>query len=254
MLSANILICEDESLVARALECDLRQLGCHVTGVAESDKQVFDLVKSERPDLALMDIKLNGSLDGINIARFLRETFDIPVIYVTAFADSDTIERAKLTLPLGYLIKPYDPLILETTLKIALHRRQDELRQKSAENIYSSILNSIDVSVVFADPHGTISYCNPAAEELLGWPASEIIGQDWQTLSEEILKCENLSANELIHSLLRTGTVTRVLTQGEIDVDGYVTKVDCSLVRLRERVGREPGLLVVLKRRVENLK
>ena len=107
MPPAKIMVVEDEIVVAMELQSRLIALGYTVAGIVASGEEVMDLAEKTRPDLVLMDVKLAGEIDGIDAARNIRERHNIPVVYVTAHADNDTLKRAKLTYPLGYIVKPF---------------------------------------------------------------------------------------------------------------------------------------------------
>jgi CheY-like chemotaxis protein len=104
---AKILVVEDEGIVAFNLQQRLQQLGYEVLGPAESDQDSLALVTRERPDLVLMDIHIKGELDGIELAGLLGNDFHLPIVYLTAYSEDATLERARHTRPYGYLIKPF---------------------------------------------------------------------------------------------------------------------------------------------------
>jgi signal transduction histidine kinase len=130
-----ILIVEDERIVALDLQYQLRRLGYTVADVASSGEEAFRTAEATQPDVALMDIKLGGALDGVETAGELRAHFDIPVVYLTAYADETTLERAKSTGPFGYLLKPFEERELQIAIEMALYRHSMErkLRQYAAE-------------------------------------------------------------------------------------------------------------------------
>ncbi|MBE9207657.1 response regulator transcription factor [Nostoc sp. LEGE 06077] len=124
MASARILIVEDEILVAREIESHLHKMGYEVVSIAVTSNTVIQQVTESMPDLVLMDINLQGSQDGIKLAGEISDRFQIPVIYITAYADDSTLERAKLTNPFGYVLKPFTPQDLRVAIELALFRQQ----------------------------------------------------------------------------------------------------------------------------------
>lgn len=118
---SNILVCEDEGIVAREIQSTLERYGYNVVGRAGSGEEAIRLASENTPDLALMDINLPGSLDGIATAQFLKEHYNVPVVYLTAYGDDETFSEAKQTQPLGYLLKPFREDELHTTIEAALH-------------------------------------------------------------------------------------------------------------------------------------
>lgn len=124
----HVLVIEDEILVARELEARLTAMGYVVDGIAGQAREGIELVAEKHPDLVLMDIVLRGEMDGITAAREIRARFDVPAIYVTAYCDEKTLERAKDTEPYGFIIKPFSKSELRATLEMAMHKRHMDLR------------------------------------------------------------------------------------------------------------------------------
>lgn len=129
---ALILVVEDETIVARDIQLGLKGLGYEVPEVAHSGEAALAKVALLKPDLVLMDITLRGILDGVDTASLIRQKFDIPVVYLTAHADEKTFERAKLTEPYGYLLKPFDERDLYTAVEIALYKHKVEHRLRAS--------------------------------------------------------------------------------------------------------------------------
>ncbi|WP_370575902.1 response regulator [Methanomethylovorans sp.] len=124
MTDAKILVVEDENIVALEIKKRLQKLGYIVPGVASTGEDAISKVEGILPDLVLMDIMLKGEIDGIHAAGEIRKRFNIPVIYLTAYSDEETLQRAKLTEPYGYILKPFEEDDLRTTIEIALYRHQ----------------------------------------------------------------------------------------------------------------------------------
>jgi CheY-like chemotaxis protein len=121
MTQFNILIVEDESVIALELEDRLQRMGYDVMGSAASGESALRKIGSARPDVVLMDIYLQGAMDGIETAEEVRARYDIPVIYLTAYADSATLQRAKATKPFGFLRKPFREEELRTAIERAVN-------------------------------------------------------------------------------------------------------------------------------------
>src|SRR6184192_4655027 len=133
MDKVRILVVEDESLQAQDVQERLKSFGYDVPVVAESGEEALARAAATRPDLVLMDIRLKGEMDGIETARVLRERFSLPVIYLTGEADDATLDRAKATEPLGYLLKPIEEKRLYSTIEIALYKHKMERRLRRIE-------------------------------------------------------------------------------------------------------------------------
>jgi len=126
MTDGRILIVEDEHIVAMGIKRMLKGLGYTVTGVASSGEDAISKAESTFPDLVLMDIMLKGELDGVEAAKEIKERFDVPIVYLTAYSDSNILERVKKTGPFGYIVKPFDEKDLHSNIEIALHRYRKE--------------------------------------------------------------------------------------------------------------------------------
>ncbi|OPX74133.1 MAG: two-component response regulator [Methanoregulaceae archaeon PtaU1.Bin059] len=134
MKSTRILVVEDEQIVAEDLKMTLESLGYRVAGIASSGEKAIELAGTEKPDLILMDIMLAGKMDGITAASEIRGSHDIPIIYVTAYADSNLLERAKMTAPYGYIVKPFNEREVQSNIEIALfkHHMEHEIKKRDA--------------------------------------------------------------------------------------------------------------------------
>ncbi|WP_440948479.1 response regulator [Methanosarcina sp. T3] len=132
MAEGRILIVEDEHIVAIGIKRMLKGLGYTVTGVASSGEDAISKAESTFPDLVLMDIMLKGELDGVEAAKEIKERFDVPVVYLTAYSDSNIVERVKKTAPFGYIVKPFDEKDLHSNIEISLHRYRKEKENQEA--------------------------------------------------------------------------------------------------------------------------
>ncbi|WP_445475777.1 response regulator [Methanococcoides methylutens] len=135
MKATRILVVEDEAIVAMVIKKRLMQLGYTVSGVAATGKDAITKVEGTFPDLVLMDIMLKGDMDGIEAAEEIRKRFSIPVVYLTAHSDENTLNRAKQTEPYGYILKPFTERDLSSNIEIAIHKHlREKEKEKSAED------------------------------------------------------------------------------------------------------------------------
>ena len=184
MTVKQILIVEDEIIIAEGLQRKLKTMGYDVPVIVSSGEETIKIIKENNPDLVLMDIVIHGKMDGIETAKQIHSLFDIPVVYLTAFADEKTLERAKITEPFGYLIKPYKDRELQITIEIALYKHEMERRLKQSERSLreknqwlAAVIESIGDAVIATDPEGIIRLMNPIAEALTGWNQNEALGK-----------------------------------------------------------------------------
>ena len=120
MSDENVLIVEDELIIAREMEARLKTLGCAVIGIAETGQHALQVLEIANPDLVLVDIGLRGDMDGVETAREIGRRWSVPIVYVTAFADEATRKRARTTNPCGYLVKPFSEEAFCTSVRWAL--------------------------------------------------------------------------------------------------------------------------------------
>jgi signal transduction histidine kinase len=156
-----VLIVEDEAIVALDLQHQLEQLGYTVSDVASSGAEAIRKAEETRPDLVLMDVKLQGAMDGAEAAGKLRTRFDLPVVFLTAYADDATLERVKATGPFGYLLKPFEGSELRVTIEIALYQHAAEKRTREYAAALEARNRELDafahtVAHDLKDPLGTI--------------------------------------------------------------------------------------------------
>ncbi len=150
MSLTKILIVEDESIVAKDIQMCLRKLGYKVVAICSSGEEAILAVTEHVPDLVLMDIMLKGEIGGIEAADQINSKFNIPIIFLTAYADESTLNRAKVTEPHGYIIKPFKEIDLRTTVEVALykHKKETEVR-KERDFLYSIVDNKESTDTIF---------------------------------------------------------------------------------------------------------
>ena len=118
MIKNTIFVVEDEVIVARDIQSRLQKMGYEVIGTAARGEDAVERVLDLRPDLVMMDINLRGEMDGIDAATNIRAEYDVPIIFCTAYSNKETLARAKITVPYGYVLKPFDNRELEITIEI----------------------------------------------------------------------------------------------------------------------------------------
>ncbi len=135
-MKKQILVVEDERIVAEDIKMSLQRLGYSVSGTAISGEEAVKKAEEMQPDLVLMDIVLRGKMDGIEASALIRSRFDVPVVYLTACSDRKTLRKAKkITDPYGYIIKPYEDKYLQVTIEMALYKQKMENALKEREKI-----------------------------------------------------------------------------------------------------------------------
>ena len=140
MAKTSILVVEDESIVAKDIQQSLKKLGYSVPSVENSGEDAIDAAGQHKPDLILMDIMLKGEISGIEAAQQIKNRYQIPVIFLTAYADESTLSKAKVTEPYAYIIKPFKEIDLHTSIEMALYKHGKEQEVRKERDLYSSIV------------------------------------------------------------------------------------------------------------------
>jgi len=243
-MRGKVLIVEDEPIVALDLKQELEMLGCEVLGVAESADEALVAAGVHRPDLALMDVRIMGSVDGIQTAGLLRAAYQIPVIFLTSYSDETTIARAAREMPYGYLTKPFQSGELKATLQVALHKAKVDARQDAAHRKLAATMSGMREGVLMVSTEGRVEFMNAAAEGLAGWTLAKAKGR---TL-HEVLKLNdcNQCAADLLSSCEGANTVEEfgwTLRQP----DGGLVRVDLSLAPLAGISGPRKGFVITVR-------
>ncbi len=241
MDNERILIVEDEKIIALDLQRRLERFGYTVCGSASEGEEAIEKAEELRPSIILMDIMLSGPIDGIEAATRIKQRLGIPVIFITAYADENTLERAKEAEPFGYILKPFKERELYTTIDIALYKHRIDRQLKNQERLFSAILHSVNDAIVAVDMDLRILFSNPNAAQTIGMEEDalkdrflgEIIslndGRGNSIAFDDILPEGNLSApfqelflkNSLGQTFIVDGSFTRI-HEKENDTKGFV--------------------------------
>ncbi|MEW6126762.1 MAG: response regulator [Acidobacteriota bacterium] len=248
MIPKKILIVDDEIIIARELEARLTLLGYEVTGIASSGREAIALIEETEPDLVLMDIVIKGDLDGIETAAKIRRRWSIPVIYLTAYTDDTTLQRARITEPFGYIVKPFSERELRANIEMALYKHEAEIKQRNIENWFAASMRGIADGVIATDRETLVTFLNPVAEWVTGWGAREAIGRQ----AKEVFQM--LSANDYEQLI---DPISTTLTSGIVtDISGNVfllnrkaekIPIDYSAACLRDESRNPTGVVIVFR-------
>ena len=234
-----LLVVEDESLVAMDLDGQLHDLGYRVCGCVDNGRDAIARARAERPDLILMDIVLKGDMDGIAAASIIGPELHIPVLFLTAYSDDQTVERAAGTWPYGYLTKPFQNRELRAGIEVALRKAAAERTLRNSERWLASVLRGVGDAVIATDVGGMVGLANPAAEALLG--AGELPGRR----AAEVVRLEDPASGAplpLSPDGARPRTGTAMLVAG----DGKRIPVDYSAGSICDENEHLAGTAIVL--------
>jgi hypothetical protein len=247
-LRARIVIVEDSGIVAMDLQERLQRLGYAVAGVAASGEQAMALVEETAPDLILMDIVLEGAMSGVEVAEKLRQQHRAPVVYVTAHADPLTLDRAKLTGPFGYVLKPFEDRELHASIEMALFRHDLESKLRESERLLAATLRSIGDGVIATDAQGLVTFMNPVAEQLTGWAESHVLGWDCNEVFQVVLGDARLLAESPVSRALREGAVAALAPDATLVArEGRETWIDGRAAPIRDESGAVAGSVLVFR-------
>jgi PAS domain S-box-containing protein len=237
-----ILVVEDENVVALDIQRDLIGFGYEVTAVAASGEEAIEQAAALHPDLVLMDIRLRGEMDGVEAVDEIRTRFNIPSIYLTAYADAGTIDRARLTGAFGYLIKPFEERELHAAVEVALYRHQLEQRVRDSEQWLAATLAAIADAVIATDAQGRIRSMNPVAEALTGWPAGEAAGRQ---VAEVLSVKYSLPPDEAVRQRLAQANVA--MEGVLISRQGIEIPVEERTTAIHDDLGRVVGMVMAIR-------
>ncbi len=160
-MKANIQVVEDEAIVSKDIQQSLKKLGYNVVGSAATGEKAVEIARELKPDLVLMDIMLKGEMSGIDAAEIIKKELNIPIIFLTAYADENTLAKAKVTEPFGYIIKPFKEIDLKTSIEMALykHAKQTEIL-KERDYLYSLVENKENTNEIFVKSNSRLVKIN----------------------------------------------------------------------------------------------
>jgi two-component system, cell cycle sensor histidine kinase and response regulator CckA len=249
MARAQIMIVEDESIVAEDMKAMLESFGYVVPAMAFSGEEAVRKALDLHPDLVLMDIVLKGPMSGMEAVECIRAQVNIPVVYVTAYADDKTVRRAKLTEPFGYILKPFDASELQTAIEIALYKHQMESKLKASEQWLATTLRSISDAVMTTDTQGRVTFMNPVAQVLTGWGLQEAIGRPVTEILQMRREGGQVLSENPVMKALKEGVNIDLAPHNLVLIARNETErpIDNSVAPIRDEHGHLSGAVVVFR-------
>ncbi|MCQ6962270.1 response regulator [Methanolobus chelungpuianus] len=207
MANEKILVVEDERIVALDIKHSLESFGYVVPCMASTGEDAIQMAKRYKPDLVLMDIVLKGDIDGIEAATVIHNNCRIPVVYLTAYSDERTLQRAKMTEPFGHILKPFDNRELRTNIEIALHKRALEQEKLfNNDSWINSLMDNVGDAVISTDASGRVTHINLLAQALTGYRLEEAIGEPVDRVFKVICETTGKAVPNPTKKALREGT------------------------------------------------
>ena len=226
----------------------LQRLGYDVPATAASGQEAIIKAAEIQPDLVLMDIVIKGTMDGIEAANQMHYHLDIPVIYVTAYADEALLQRAKITEPFGYIIKPFTERELYTNIEMALYKHKMEMQLKESEKWLATTLKSIGDALIATDSKGIVTFINPIAEGLTGWKREEALGKDVNEVFRIIHEENRSPAENPVRKVLQKGLIVGLADHIVLlSRDGRETPIDDSGAPIKNDKGDTIGFVLVFR-------
>ena len=237
-MKKQILVVENERIVAEDIKKTLNNLGYDVSGIASSGEEAVKKAKELNPDLALMDIVLEGNMDGIDAAGQIYSSLGIPVVYLTAYADEERLQRVKISEPFGYILKPFEERELHTTIETALYKHKMEKALKASEERYRTIIENIEDGYFEVDLAGNLTFFNDSIYQTLGYSRDELKGMNNReyTTPETSRKMYHI-----FNRIYRTGNPERVTDYEIIKKDGTTLVLELSTSLMRDVSGQPIG-------------
>jgi len=243
-----ILVVEDDKIIAMELRARLQRWGFSVPATAATGEEAIRAAFAHQPDLILMDIWLQGPMDGIQAAEKIHHDLDAPIIYVTANADEPTLERAKLTEPYGYVLKPFEEIELRTTIEIALYKHKLESKLKENEQWLSTTLTSIGDAVIATDAKGAVTFINPVALELMKVAPADVLGKGLGEIFRIVDVATRRATKGPETADLGSDTIQRPSSQILLIArDGSEVPIYYNMAPIRDAKGRHLGVVLVFR-------
>ena len=249
MSKLKVLVVEDEGIVAEDIRTKLEGQGYTVAAVAVSGEEALRAAEEIRPDVVLMDIQMPGKMDGIDAAERIRDCCGVPVIYLTAYADDETVRRAKVTEPYGYILKPFQTRELHSVIQMAVYKHGMEKQLEETRQRLAAIVRSMGDALIAADTDGRVILMNPVAEALTGWKEKEAVGKNIGEVFRIVDAKTRAAADCPAHRALSSGAVTDL---GDHDIllvtrEEKEVPIGDSAAPIRDEKGNTTGVVLVFR-------
>jgi AmiR/NasT family two-component response regulator len=244
MAGERLLIVEDERITAEDLRDILTQLDYTVVSIVSSGSAAVAEVEKTTPELVLMDIRIQGALDGTETARILRERFATPVVFLTAHADEETLSRAKAAEPLGYIVKPFQESELRATIEMALYKNRADQRRTAEHDRLAAAIDSIGEGVICCNAETLVTFMNPSAEVWTGWTRVDASARKL----DEVVRLVTTGGGTVelpVAAVQNDGLLRGLENKSMVARDGTLRSIEGHLAPIRDHIGRAAGVVLV---------
>jgi len=247
MQEKSVLIVEDEGVVALSIKAALTKMGYTVVGIAVSGSEAIALATEKKPDVILMDIHIKGDIDGIQTTEKINAVMDVPVIFLTAYADDETVSRAIRTGSHSYLVKPYNPRELYSNIEFAIYKSRMKFRTGSHRERLELFLTKSPEAGLIIDMKNNIVFANSASETLLGWTREEMQGSNLFSLINPAVSTVTGPADANTKSILNLDAIHYLPLFATVSTkSGRNRTVDMKAGIIREDSGENRNILVFM--------
>jgi PAS domain S-box-containing protein len=250
-MKGKLLIVEDDPMVAQDLQYEVERLGYEVVGTSESAEEAMAVAEIYLPDLALMDINIVGEMDGIQAARLLLGTYQIPAVFLTSHNDEATIRRAALEMPYGYLLKPPAREDLKAALLVAFLRAEGEAAQRVEQQQIVASMSTMADGILTVSLDGKIQFMNAAAERLTGMLPVQVRGRQ---LGEVIKLRDDLENTQPCFSTLENGSGVEEMGWALKGSNRSQLLVNVSIAPMLSNAGEHTGYVLTLRDAAKRLR
>jgi two-component system cell cycle sensor histidine kinase/response regulator CckA len=248
-----IVVVEDEAIVAMDLEMQLQAIGYQVIALFSRGEDAAAKVPALAPDVVLMDIRLGGTMDGIEAARRIRETLDVPIVYLTAHSDDDTFSRARGTDPVAYVLKPFDRRSLKAALDLGVFRHATEVKLRRMERWLTSTVRSMGDAVIATDVTGCVRNLNDVAAAITGWTSADAAGRPLLEVLP-LVDGKGVPVANPVTRVIAEGVVLGLSPDTQLVTrDGRRVPVQDSAAPIRDEQGDVVGAVIVFRDATDQL-
>ncbi|MGR3178604.1 MAG: response regulator [Candidatus Anammoxibacter sp.] len=245
MEKIKILIVEDEWIIASDIKDSLEKLGYDIPKIVSTGEEAIQYVNECKPDLVIMDIMLQGKMDGIEAAGKIQLFYSVPIIYLTAHSDKDTLERAKITDPFGYIIKPLKIREAHILIEMAIHKHEAERKLKESEEWFSTTLASIGDAVIATDTKGIVTFLNPVAQSMINWNREDACGKHLRDIVKIINNGTDKEEDCPVTKVIKSGNAIELKNHTLVDKAGKKIPISDSAAPIRNGEGKIIGVVFV---------
>lgn len=247
MTRPEILIVEDEWIIANDIKASLKRLGYDVSSLVATGEEAVSASGEKKPDLVLMDIVLPGKMNGIEAAEQINARFDIPVVYLSSYSEENILKEAKKSGAYGYLIKPFRDTEMKAAIELALYKHRMEMKLKESEKKLFITLKSISDAVISTDEKGLVTFMNPLAQSLTDCRFEDVQGKPLMDIFDIRYSEESGSDKNIVRKLVQGKMIVTQMNYTLKTKSGWEMIIELSAAPIMDEKGGIGGLVIVFR-------